>query len=61
MNKPASAPDVMPPLPPPDEPVSAGDGEGTNAVQHKPDPRADPVPDGEHKYVPRTGYIRGND
>jgi hypothetical protein len=35
-------------------------GEGTNAVQHQPDPRAEPIPDGEHKYVPRSPYRTGN-
>jgi hypothetical protein len=34
--------------------------EGTNAVQHRPDPRAEPIPDGEHKYVPRSPYRTGN-
>jgi hypothetical protein len=34
--------------------------EGTNAVQHKPDPKAEPIPDGEHKYVPRSPYRTGN-
>lgn len=36
------------------------EGEGTNAVQHKPDPKAEPIPDGEHKYVPRSPYRTGN-
>jgi len=40
--------------PPPPE------GEGTNAVQQKPDPKAEPIPDGEHKYVPRSPYRTGN-
>lgn len=35
-------------------------GEGTNAVRPKPDPRAEPIPDGEHKYVPRSPYRTGN-
>ncbi len=35
-------------------------GEGTNAVQHRPDPKAEPIPDGEHKYVPRSPYRTGN-
>lgn len=39
--------------PPPNE-------EGTNAVQHRPDPKAEPIPDGEHKYVPRSPYRTGN-
>lgn len=58
MNKPASAPDVVVPPPLEDEPQTAGDGEGTNAVQHEPDPAADPVPDGERKYVSDTPYTR---
>ena len=37
----------------------AGD-EGSNAVQHRPDPKAEPIPDGEHKYVPRSPYRTGN-
>lgn len=36
------------------------EGEGTNAVQHRPDPQAEPIPDGEHKYVPRSPYRTGN-
>ena len=35
-------------------------GDGTNAVQHRPDPKAEPIPDGEHKYVPRSPYRTGN-
>ena len=35
-------------------------GEGTNSVQHRPDPQAEPIPDGEHKYVPRSPYRTGN-
>jgi hypothetical protein len=42
-------------------PLGQREGEGTNAVQHEPDPSADPIPDGEHRYVPRTGYNHGND
>ena len=34
---------------------------GSNAVEHKPDPKAKPLPDGEHKYVPRSPYTTGND
>lgn len=33
---------------------------GSNAVQHEPDPKAQPIPDGEHKYVPRSPYTTGN-
>ena len=35
-------------------------GDGSNAVQHRPDPRAEPIPDGEHKYVPRSPSRTGN-
>jgi hypothetical protein len=34
---------------------------GTNAVQHEPDPRAEPLPDVHHKYHPRSPYTSGND
>jgi hypothetical protein len=37
-----------------------GDAEGTNATQSRPDPQAEPIPDGEHKYVPRSPYRTGN-
>ena len=40
-------------------PAGAGD-EGSNAVQRRPDPKAEPIPDGEHKYVPRSPYRTGN-
>jgi hypothetical protein len=36
------------------------DEEGTNAVRSRPDPKAEPIPDGEHKYVPRSPYRTGN-
>jgi hypothetical protein len=42
-------------------PIGQHDGEGSNAVQHEPDPTADPIADGEHRYMPRTGYSHGND
>lgn len=43
-------------------PIGQHEGEGTNAVtSHEPDPSADPIADGEHRYTPRTGYIHGND
>lgn len=35
-------------------------GEGSNAPQTRPDPKAEPIPDGEHKYVPRSPYRTGN-
>ena len=34
--------------------------EGSNGVQQRPDPKAEPIPDGEHKYVPRSPYRTGN-
>jgi hypothetical protein len=38
-----------------------GEEPGTNAVEHEPDPAAKPIPDGEHKYVPRSPFTHGND
>jgi hypothetical protein len=35
-------------------------GEGSNSTRRRPDPRAEPIPDGEHKYVPRSPYRTGN-
>ena len=40
--------------------VPTGRDEATNAAQHRPDPKAEPIPDGEHKYVPRSPYRTGN-
>jgi hypothetical protein len=34
---------------------------GTNAIEHEPDPKAEPSPDGEHKYIRRSPYTAGND
>ncbi len=61
MNKPASAPDVIPPheRPAPDADEQAG--EGTNATRPYPDPQADrrgPQADGEK---PRGPYVTGNE
>ena len=42
-----------PPTPTHEEP-------GTNAVEHEPDPQAEPLPDGHHKYVPRSPFTAGN-
>jgi murein L,D-transpeptidase YafK len=46
-----------------DKPASSPNDEerGTNAVEHEPDPKAQPLPDGEHKYVPKSPYTTGND
>lgn len=57
MNKPASAPDEVPPRPPVDqeEPVP----EGTNETIRRPDDRAEEHPAREdHK--PRSPYVTGN-
>ena len=37
-----------------------GRDDGTNATRRRPDPTAEPIPDGEHKYVPRSPYRTGN-
>jgi hypothetical protein len=39
----------------------AGQEPGSNAIEHEPDPQAKPIPDGEHKYVPRSPFTHGND
>lgn len=33
---------------------------GTNAVEHEPDPEAEPIADGEHRYIRRSPYTAGN-
>lgn len=45
----------------PDDPTQApgGAGEGTPR-RRRPDLSAEPIPDGEHKYVPRSPYRTGN-
>lgn len=60
MNKPASAPDEIPPREPL-PPDAEEPGEGTNATRHRPDPEADrrgPQAGGEK---PRGPYVTGND
>lgn len=42
------------------QPGDEGTDPGTNSVQNRPDPQAEPIPDGEHKYVPRSPYRTGN-
>ena len=37
------------------------DKPGTNAVQHHPNPKADPEPGVDHKWQPRSPYTTGND
>ncbi len=41
--------------------ATAQEEPGSNEVEHEPDPRAKPIPDGEHKYVRRSPYTAGND
>lgn len=60
MNKPASAPDVIP-EPPRRKPDPLSESEGNNETQHEPNPQADPMPSGEHKHVPRSPFHSGND
>ena len=52
------------PPPPKDDPKppshSPGDEPGSNAVEHEPDPDAKPLPDGHHKYIPRSPFTAGN-
>ena len=35
-------------------------GDGSNSTRRRPDPQAEPIPDGVHKYVPRSPYRTGN-
>jgi hypothetical protein len=32
----------------------------TNEIQHHPDPKAEPIPDGRQPYHPRSPYTAGN-
>ncbi|HSW17625.1 MAG TPA: hypothetical protein VLJ86_10390 [Ramlibacter sp.] len=58
--KPASAPDVIPPRKTPDPEVGS-DSEGSNAVQHEPDPKADRrAPMREDGRAHRGPYPTGN-
>ena len=58
MNKPASAPDTMPPheLPPPEKDEVP---EGSNATIHHPDDKAEQHPAREER-KPRSPYVTGN-
>lgn len=58
MNKPASAPDVMPPHELP-EPGPEQDAEGTNATIHHPDDQAEQHPAHTDR-KPRGPYVTGN-
>jgi hypothetical protein len=56
--KPASPKAAEDPQP---SPEPAEEEPGTNAVEHVPDPNAQPIADGgEHKYMPRSPYTTGN-
>lgn len=45
-----------------DKPLPPGeDKPGTNEIQHQPNPRAEPIPDGEQTWHPRSPYTTGND
>jgi hypothetical protein len=33
---------------------------GTNALEHEPDPSAEPTPDGDPRYIKRSPYTTGN-
>ena len=43
------------PLPPEE------DKPGTNETQHQPNPRAEPIPNGDRPFHPRSPYTTGND
>lgn len=58
MNKPASAPDVVPPHELP-EPEPNEDLEGSNATIHHPDPKAEQHP-ARTDHKPRGPYVTGN-
>ena len=45
----------------PQAPAPANEEPGSNAVEHEPDPKARPIPDGVHKYVPRSPFTTSND
>jgi hypothetical protein len=61
MNKPASAPDVVPPHePPPADPKDEPSGEGTNATIHHPDDKAEQHPVRGDRRTPGP-YVAGND
>ncbi|MES2784811.1 MAG: hypothetical protein V4684_05055 [Pseudomonadota bacterium] len=38
-----------------------GEDPGTNRIEHEPNPKADPIADGEHKYIRRSPFTTGND
>ncbi len=59
-SQPAAAPDVIPERRPP-RPAVGDESEGSNAVQHHPDPRADDrPPSGPGGRAPRGAYPTGN-
>lgn len=56
-------PKSKPPDKQPDQrraPAAAEDERGTNKVEHEPDDKAEPMPDPQHKHIPRSPYTTGN-
>ncbi|MRD47808.1 hypothetical protein GHT07_11005 [Caenimonas koreensis DSM 17982] len=53
-------PKTTPPQPEHKPVHESGDDAGTNAVEHEPDPGAQPLPDGHHKYMPKSPFTAGN-
>lgn len=41
-------------------PAAAEEERGTNEVEREPDDRAEPLPDPQHKHIPRSPYTTGN-
>ncbi len=42
------------------KPQHGNDEPGSNAVEHEPDPKAKPIPDGVHKFIPGSPFKGGN-
>ena len=59
MKKSPGSPKKPPALQPAD-PTAPDGSEGSNAVEHEPDEKARPLPDGHHKYIPRSPFTAGN-
>ena len=58
-----TSPQPNPPEAPQDKqraPAASDEERGTNEVEHEPDPDAQPLPDGQHKHIPRSPYTTGN-
>ncbi len=39
----------------------AGEDPGTNRIEHEPNPKAEPIPDAEGRYIRRSPFTTGND